>query len=313
MPVADRSSRGRRRVSPSGHHGGVETGEASRSAVLVCQGRAVGHGRMAVGRFEDPSAWPLLRIDERVRVEQARGDGPARVLGDRVECAMLQAFAEVMVTRTVAIDDAVRERHNSQLVILGAGLDGRAWRMPELAGVEVFEVDHPASQRDKRARAGALGHAVARSLRFVPVDFTRDNLGEALDGVRHNPAVPTTWVWEGVVPYLTAAEVDSTVAVVAAHSAPRSRLVVTYQAPGLTAALGNVLMPVVMLLARRTDPLSDEPRRSAFTPSDMAAGLARHRLGVAQDVDLLTVAAGLGMAVRHPRSLRLGRLAVADL
>ena len=37
--------------------------KASRTAVQVCQGRAVAHGRLAVGRFDDPTALALLRLD----------------------------------------------------------------------------------------------------------------------------------------------------------------------------------------------------------------------------------------------------------
>jgi Leucine carboxyl methyltransferase len=53
----------------------------------------------------------------------------------------------------VAIDDAIRTAASPQVVILGAGLDGRAWRVSELADAIVFEVDHPDSQRMKRERA----------------------------------------------------------------------------------------------------------------------------------------------------------------
>jgi hypothetical protein len=120
---------------------GVRRDEASRTAVLVCQGRAVAHERLAVGRFEDPTAMALLRGAERAAVERARADGAPNGWADRMDVEMLHANAEVMVPRTVAIDDAVRQRPNPQLVILGAGLDGRAWRMPELADVDVFEVD----------------------------------------------------------------------------------------------------------------------------------------------------------------------------
>src|SRR6266576_3103389 len=103
---------------------------------------------------------------------------------------MVRACAEIIVPRTIAIDDAVRKRHSPQLVILGAGLDGRAWRMTELAGADVFEVDHPASQQDKRERAGDL-RPLARSLRYVPVDFTRDRLDVALAAAGHQQSVPT--------------------------------------------------------------------------------------------------------------------------
>jgi hypothetical protein len=50
------------------------------------------------------------------------------------------------------------------LVILGAGLDGGVWRMAELADVEAYEVDHPASQRDKRERVGQLPTLAARAM-----------------------------------------------------------------------------------------------------------------------------------------------------
>ena len=42
--------------------------DASRTAVVVGQGRAVAHERLAVGRFSDPTAMGMLRDDERVVV-----------------------------------------------------------------------------------------------------------------------------------------------------------------------------------------------------------------------------------------------------
>ena len=121
----------------------------------------------------------------------------------------------MMVARTVAIDDAVRAATAPQVVILGAGLDGRAWRMPELRDVTVFEVDHPDSQRVKRARVSAL-EPVARDIRFVPVDFTRDRLDDALAAAGHDATRATTWIWEGVVMYLELSDIDATLSVIAA-------------------------------------------------------------------------------------------------
>ena len=59
------------------------------------------------------------------------------------------------------------EHDAAQLVIIGAGLDVRAWRMSELADVTVFEVDHPASQRD---RLRWIGVRTPTALRVLPVD-----------------------------------------------------------------------------------------------------------------------------------------------
>jgi methyltransferase (TIGR00027 family) len=217
----------------------MHANRASSTAVLVCQGRAAGHGRIAEGRFVDPVAMTLLRDDERVAVQWVREGVPPKSWGERVEFELVRASAEVIVPRTVAIDDAVRAHPTPQLVIIGAGLDDRAWRMPELTDVEVFEVDHPASQRDKRSPVGDI-QAVAKSLRFVPVDFTRDRLDTSLASAGHRPEEATTWIWEGVVPYVGRSDVSTTVQAVGGRSAAGSRVIVNYQSPALSAALGRL-------------------------------------------------------------------------
>ena len=98
---------------------------------------------------------------------------------------MARVMADMIALRTAAIDAAVRDAiadGATQLVILGAGYDGRAWRMPELAGVKVFEVDHPATQGDKRAHVAELPPAIG-SVSFVPIDFERESL-DAVAGPR---------------------------------------------------------------------------------------------------------------------------------
>jgi len=296
---------------PIGKNVLMDSTEASRTSLLVCQGRAVAHGRIAVGRFDDPTAWEMLHDDERRAVEGVRAGPPPKQWSSRVEYEMLRASGEVMVPRTVAIDDAIREGGAQPVVILGAGLDGRAWRMPELAGVEVFEVDHPASQTDKRHRVAGL-IPTANALRFVPVDFTRDDLGAALAGAGHDQTAATTWIWEGVVPYLTRGQVEATMRSVSTRSAPGSRLVVNYQAPSTVAALGRLAARAMSWTARRRDPLAKEPRRSAWRPAEMAELLASQGFVVRHDRDLLTVAGGLGVEIRNHRSVGTGRVAVAD-
>ena len=70
---------------------------ASRTAVLVCQGRAVAHGRLAPGRFDDPTAMALLRDDERAAVGRARSGVAPRAMAERMGYEMLLANAVVMV------------------------------------------------------------------------------------------------------------------------------------------------------------------------------------------------------------------------
>ncbi len=140
-------------------------------------------------------------------------------------------LSEHVALRTRAIDDAilraVSERGVRQLVTLGAGLDTRPWRMDALAEVTAFEVDHPATQRAKRARCEAWTSR-ARSVAFVPVDFTRDALVERLAQAGHDATAPTAWVLEGVSVYLARPALEATLDAIAARSAPGSTLAMTY-------------------------------------------------------------------------------------
>lgn len=61
-----------------------------------------------------------------------------------------------------------------QYVILGAGMDTFAFREPEfLERYDVFELDHPLTQEDKRERIKRAGWVVPPKLHFVPIDFTK--------------------------------------------------------------------------------------------------------------------------------------------
>jgi methyltransferase (TIGR00027 family) len=290
----------------------VETGRASRTAVIVCQGRAAADGRLAPQRFRDPVAGTLLYPDELWVVDRVRAGNPPSGWSARSAYELVRSSAEVVVPRSVAIDDAIRERRNPQLVIVGAGLDTRAWRMDELAAVDVFEMDHPATQQDKRARIGDR-EPTSRWVRFVPIDFTRDRIDEALGAAGHQTVLPTTWVWEGVVPYLSRAAATATVQHIGMLSAPGSRLVVNYQAPAPIAELGRLAVHVVTLLARQRSPWSDEPRRSTWSAAAMAKLVSLGGFTVGRDDDLLSLAQQLGMPVRVRQSLHSGRIAVADI
>ncbi|MDR3031563.1 MAG: class I SAM-dependent methyltransferase [Kitasatospora sp.] len=286
---------------------------ASRTAVLVCQGRAAADGRAGGGRFADPVAGRLLRADERAVVDQVRAGTPPSGWKERTGYEGVRACAEIAVPRTVAIDEALRAHPNGQLVVLGAGLDTRAWRLAALADTDVWEVDHPASQRDKQDRLAAAdlrptarSARAARSVRITPVDSAGDALGPALDAPGHDPAAPTTWLWEGVVPYLTREQVHATLAALAARTAPGSALVLNYQAPSAKAAAGRLL---TRLLGNSVT--AGEPWRSLWRPERIAALLAEHGLRTVADHDLLTLAQDLDTPTGSRASLRSGRVAVA--
>lgn len=169
--------------------------------------------------------------------------------------------------RSLAIDSVVRAalRDARQLVVLGAGLDARAWRLPEAVGARVFEVDHPSTQRYKRARAGAA----EADVHFVAVDFERDSLDERLAAAGHDANAPTVWIWEGVTMYLPRAATLATLDVVRRRSSPGSTLAVTYVTPELW-NLPPTLVPLIL----RTFHLGGEPLQGTMTREEMGDALS---------------------------------------
>ncbi|MFF1736506.1 class I SAM-dependent methyltransferase [Streptomyces sp. NPDC058247] len=116
-------------------------------------------GASPAGRFSDPVAVRLLRAEEHTPVDAVRTGVPPQGRPARTGYESVRAYAEVMVARTVAIDEALCACIPRRLVILGAGLDTRAWHLPQLARTDVREIDHPASQQDKkRARLTEAAH-----------------------------------------------------------------------------------------------------------------------------------------------------------
>jgi len=160
--------------------------------------------------------------------------------------------------RTVILDRALSTGPTpEQLVILGAGLDSRAWRLDSLKDTVVFEVDYPSTQAWKRARSAAVPYK-AKDVRFVAMDFGRDRLRPLIQGAGFDPGKRTFWLWEGVTMYLRPEEVAANLGAFAALSAPGSRIALTY----LRRKNGRV--PRSLFLA-----MMGEPVRSAFDPAQM--------------------------------------------
>jgi methyltransferase (TIGR00027 family) len=144
----------------------------------------------------------------------------------------LGTFIAYMQVRTRVLDDMVRAfvtQPGAQLVVLGAGYDTRALRLPELAGVPVFEIDHPATQRRKQRALGRLG--AASPAHYVTWDFeTRplDELPAELARAGLDRSAPVLTIWEGVTMYLTEGAIDASLRAIRGWSGPGSQLAMTY-------------------------------------------------------------------------------------
>lgn len=142
-----------------------------------------------------------------------------------------------MQVRTRLIDDAVRAfvaGGGRQLVVLGAGYDCRALRLPELAGSQVYEIDHPSTQDHKLAVLRRLG--ATSPANYLAWDFEThpmDDLPAALAEAGHDPAALTLTIWEGVTMYLTEGAIDASLRAITTWSPPGSELAMTYRPQAL--------------------------------------------------------------------------------
>jgi methyltransferase (TIGR00027 family) len=116
-----------------------------------------------------------------------------------------------------------------QVVILGAGLDSRAYRGGLLSGgVKTFEVDHPATQASKLKRLKKVLTIIPTYVTYVPIDFNDETLDKLL-ACGFDPSLKTLFIWEGVTQYLRPDAVDGTLSWVRAHAAPGSAIIFDYQ------------------------------------------------------------------------------------
>jgi methyltransferase (TIGR00027 family) len=203
----------------------MKPGQFSRTALSTAGHRAA-HQVLEGGLiFADPFALRILGEDAEPAVAEAKQDPGRRGLRNFV--ATRSRFAEEGARR--AIGEGAR-----QIVVLGAGLDTFAYRLEPSAGLRVFEVDHPATQAEKRRRLAAAGIAAPPHLTFAPCDFERDALGEALRAVGFDPAARAFFIWLGVVPYLTEAAIFATLGLVA--GLPAGEVAFDYGNPAETIA-----------------------------------------------------------------------------
>jgi methyltransferase (TIGR00027 family) len=177
--------------------------------------RRVAAHRLGFSRV--PAAYGTPAADEALTADVAAGQvAPANRMHDYL--AARTAFFD----RTVvgAVDRGVR-----QVVVGAAGYDGRAFRYAK-PGVRWFEVDHPATQRDKLERLERLGIATPH-VRFVEADFTRDPVADRLRAAGLEVAVPSLFLLEGVAVYLEQAVLETVLEQFRQVAAPGSRLAIS--------------------------------------------------------------------------------------
>jgi len=139
-------------------------------------------------------------------------------------------WLDMMASRTRWLDDAIITAKPKQLVILGSGLDSRAWRMDALRATEVFELDF---QEVLHAKIALLKEeSPVGGWHAVPANLGKDDWVSRLVTAGFHSERTTVWVLEGLTGYLTLQELDDLFGKISASSAEGSSVLATFTGLG---------------------------------------------------------------------------------
>jgi methyltransferase (TIGR00027 family) len=181
------------------------------------------------------------------------------------------AYAGVIL-RTRYTEDALRAAVANgvrQYLILGAGFDSFALRLPAFAqDLQIYEIDHPATQALKRQRLRECGLSLSPAVHFLAADLAQEQLPAALARSSFDPALRSFVSWLGVTMYLTRDANLAALRAIAQSVAPGSELVFTY----FDLEGGPQQSERVRALSARVAALG-EPFQSGFDPGTIGADL----------------------------------------
>ena len=177
----------------------MQTSQNSKTAEYMAFFRAMESLRPPRQRLiSDPFAASFLRPGLRRAIRLAKISG-LRWLIEKYADQRLPGARTSAIARTRLIDnawtDAIRDGIG-QIVILGAGFDCRAYRLPESGRAAVFEVDHPATHALKRERLTRMLADIPKNVRFAAIDFNREGLPDVLAANGVDAALPALFLWE---------------------------------------------------------------------------------------------------------------------
>jgi methyltransferase (TIGR00027 family) len=172
----------------------MQQGQASVTA-LGAAGHRAAHQILERGLvFADPLALRILGPDADGAIALAKEQPERRPL--RLFIAMRSRFAEDSARR--AIEKGVR-----QILVMGAGLDTFAYRLERTYDLRVFELDHPATQAEKRRRLTEAQITEPAHVSYIAHDFEGGSMTAALQAAGFDAEKSTFVLWLGVTPYLT--------------------------------------------------------------------------------------------------------------
>ncbi|MFI1798867.1 class I SAM-dependent methyltransferase [Streptomyces sp. NPDC020379] len=199
---------------------------------------AVGVAR--VRALETAREDPLFRDPLALAFAAAGGVGPGSPLperGSEAERRRRLGVATSIIIRTKFLDDLLNRATEAgirQVVLLGAGMDSRAFRMDWPPATRLFEVDTAEPLSFKASVLRQEGAVPGCERITVAVDL-REDWPAALAAAGHDPALPTVWIAEGLLIYLPEDAVELLLDRVGRLSATGSRMGLTLGSRGVLA------------------------------------------------------------------------------
>jgi len=239
----------------------------SRTSIMVAAGRAIGAREpdLAV-RNPDFLAEKFLGPEVRaLQVDHPSVQALDRDYEEAIKDLEVMGIVRMMMIRTRFIEERLEyaiRNGATQVVIMGAGFDTRAYRLTDLLkDAHVFEVDRPATQEVKKRRAQEVMDELPSNLTYVPIDFRHEKIGEVLEHAGYKPDQKSFFIWEGVTMYLTEEAVRETLRWVGS------------QAPGTTIVFDFVYASVIKFMASISlDALPEAVRPSVQRLLNLEAG-----------------------------------------
>jgi methyltransferase (TIGR00027 family) len=147
----------------------------------------------------------------------------------------VMSFVQSVIVRTRFLDDLLRSAWGDgagrQVVILGAGLDTRAFRLQWPPGSRCFELDLPPVLRFKREVLAEAAAVPGCARAVLPADLVADDWPQLLLGAGFQPEESTVWLAEGLLIYFSQAENDRLLDQIGGLSSPGHRLAITSSRP----------------------------------------------------------------------------------
>lgn len=176
----------------------------------------------------DPYAFRFLSQDTR-RFFDMMASGSEMAMSKISEMDILYpGTRNSIVARVRYIDDVVKssiEGGITQLVILGAGYDTRAYRINGLKKLKVFEVDQLATQTVKIEKIKEIFGSLPDHVEYVAVNIGKEELGQGLGSKGFDTSKKTLFIMEGLIYYLEPSVVDDLLAFIVRNSAQGSAIV----------------------------------------------------------------------------------------